>query len=127
VRVLAPGAIDLANVSYTVGGDTLWASGYEAYDRMSPAFKTFLEGLHAEHDGNFFHGEAGRLNVRIQQHRGHVSNSGEDLRAIQCVVLLQLSLHRADLLPAVKSSRADAPGDGPTFSFRKQDIHDTHR
>ena len=30
-------------------------SGYEAYDRLSPALKVFLEGLTAEHDGNFFH------------------------------------------------------------------------
>jgi alpha-ketoglutarate-dependent taurine dioxygenase len=97
VRIQAPDAINLADLSHTVGGDTLWASGYEAYDRMSPAFKAFLEGLHAEHDGNFFHGEAGRLNVRIQQHRGHASNSGEDLRAIQCVVLLQFGLQKADL------------------------------
>ncbi|THU87848.1 taurine catabolism dioxygenase [Dendrothele bispora CBS 962.96] len=36
------------------GGDTLWASGYEAYDRLSPAFKKFLEGLTAIHDYNFF-------------------------------------------------------------------------
>lgn len=30
-------------------------SGYEAYDRLSPALQRFLEGLTAEHDGNFFH------------------------------------------------------------------------
>ncbi|POM70546.1 Hypothetical protein PHPALM_12992 [Phytophthora palmivora] len=34
-----------------VGGDTLWASGYEAYDRLTPAFKTFVEGLIAVHSG----------------------------------------------------------------------------
>ncbi|KAL1411756.1 hypothetical protein Q8F55_002723 [Vanrija albida] len=28
-----------------VGGDTLWASGYAAYDKLSPAFRTILEGL----------------------------------------------------------------------------------
>jgi alpha-ketoglutarate-dependent taurine dioxygenase len=54
----------------SVGGDTLvsaldqplvsslsafkWASGYEAYDRLSPAFKKLLEGLTAVHDGNGF-------------------------------------------------------------------------
>ncbi|THU75602.1 taurine catabolism dioxygenase, partial [Dendrothele bispora CBS 962.96] len=36
------------------GGDTLSSSGYEAYDRLSPAFKKFLEGLTAMHDGNIF-------------------------------------------------------------------------
>jgi sulfonate dioxygenase len=34
-----------------VGGDTLWASGYTAYDRLSPAFKKFIEGLEAVHSG----------------------------------------------------------------------------
>ncbi|CAO3661840.1 unnamed protein product [Rhizopus stolonifer] len=33
------------------GGDTLWSSGYTAYDRLSPAFQKFLEGLQAVHSG----------------------------------------------------------------------------
>ncbi|KAK6204735.1 taurine catabolism dioxygenase [Scheffersomyces amazonensis] len=28
----------------SVGGDTLWASGYAAYDKLSPAFQKFLDG-----------------------------------------------------------------------------------
>lgn len=36
------------------GGDTLWASATAAYDALSPAFKTLLEGLTAVHD--FRHG-----------------------------------------------------------------------
>ncbi|WWC90248.1 uncharacterized protein L201_005181 [Kwoniella dendrophila CBS 6074] len=28
-----------------VGGDTLWASGYAAYDKLSPAFKKVVDGL----------------------------------------------------------------------------------
>ncbi|EXJ89612.1 hypothetical protein A1O3_02679 [Capronia epimyces CBS 606.96] len=31
------------------GGDTIWASGYEAYDRLSPAWKRFAESLTATH------------------------------------------------------------------------------
>jgi alpha-ketoglutarate-dependent taurine dioxygenase len=31
------------------GGDTLWASGYEAYDRLSSAWQTLAEGLTATH------------------------------------------------------------------------------
>lgn len=31
------------------GGDTLWASGYEAYDRLSPAWKKLAESLKAVH------------------------------------------------------------------------------
>ena len=36
-------------------------SAYEAYDRLSPALQRFLEGLTAEHDGNFFHKVITRL------------------------------------------------------------------
>ncbi|KAI9032943.1 tfdA family taurine dioxygenase [Hyaloraphidium curvatum] len=32
-----------------VGGDTLWISGYAAYDRLTPTYKRFLEGLQAYH------------------------------------------------------------------------------
>lgn len=28
----------------SVGGDTIWASGYAAYDKLSPAFQKFLDG-----------------------------------------------------------------------------------
>ncbi|EJU05599.1 taurine catabolism dioxygenase [Dacryopinax primogenitus] len=69
-----------------VGGDTLWASGYEAYDRLSPAYKKFLEGLTAVHDGNFFHETARAQNVPIQSLRGSPLNDGEDLRAVHPVV-----------------------------------------
>ena len=33
-----------------LGGDTLFASMYEAYDALSPVMREFLDGLHAEHD-----------------------------------------------------------------------------
>lgn len=32
------------------GGDTLWASGYELYDRLSPPYQKFFESLTATHD-----------------------------------------------------------------------------
>lgn len=32
-----------------VGGDTLWASGYEAFDRLSPVWQKFAETLTATH------------------------------------------------------------------------------
>lgn len=33
----------------SLGGDTLWASGYAAYDKLSPAFQKFVEGKFAIH------------------------------------------------------------------------------
>ncbi|KAH3685001.1 hypothetical protein WICPIJ_004033 [Wickerhamomyces pijperi] len=30
-----------------IGGDTLWSSGYAAFDKLSPAFQKFLEGKYA--------------------------------------------------------------------------------
>lgn len=66
-----------------VGGDTLWASGYEAYDRLSPAFARFLEGLTAEHDGNFFHKVAQVDGREIITERGAPEDTGTDLRAVQ--------------------------------------------
>jgi alpha-ketoglutarate-dependent taurine dioxygenase len=32
-----------------VGGDTLWASGYEVYDRLSPTWQKIADGLTATH------------------------------------------------------------------------------
>ncbi|GMF44668.1 unnamed protein product [Phytophthora fragariaefolia] len=38
------------------GGDTLWASAYEAYERLTPHFKKFVEGLTAIHSSKVFRG-----------------------------------------------------------------------
>ncbi|MEE3331196.1 MAG: TauD/TfdA family dioxygenase [Myxococcota bacterium] len=35
-----------------VGGDTLWANMYKAYDELSPAMRDFCEGLTALHDAS---------------------------------------------------------------------------
>jgi alpha-ketoglutarate-dependent taurine dioxygenase len=32
-----------------VGGDTLWASGFEVYDRLSPTWQKIADGLTATH------------------------------------------------------------------------------
>ena len=40
------------------GGDTLWASGYEMYDRLSKPMRNMLKGLTATHDATFFLDEA---------------------------------------------------------------------
>jgi alpha-ketoglutarate-dependent taurine dioxygenase len=69
------------------GGDTLWASGYEIYDRLSPAMQQFLEGLTATHDAKFFLEEAERLGNPIRKGiRGNPLNFGEALTAVHPVI-----------------------------------------
>lgn len=69
------------------GGDTLWASGYEVYDKLSPSFATFLEGLTATHDAAFFHEEAARLGNPLREgFRGSPLNFGASLRAVHPVI-----------------------------------------
>ncbi|EED82716.1 predicted protein [Postia placenta Mad-698-R] len=69
------------------GGDTVWASGYEAYDRLSPALAKHLEGLTAIH-------EASKFKRYVESHgktlydgeRGNPENVGADLRAVHPVI-----------------------------------------
>ncbi|KAH7908154.1 hypothetical protein BJ138DRAFT_1158368 [Hygrophoropsis aurantiaca] len=70
----------------SVGGDTLWASGYEAYDRLSPHYRTFLEGLTAVHSADFFVEYARALGLSIQDPRGSPANTGSDLVAVHPVI-----------------------------------------
>ncbi|KAJ7027517.1 taurine catabolism dioxygenase [Mycena alexandri] len=69
-----------------VGGDTLWASGYEAYDKLSPAYQKFLEGLTALHDGSGFRKYAKELGTPINDPRGSPENTGSNLQAVHPVI-----------------------------------------
>ncbi|KAJ7450913.1 hypothetical protein B0H11DRAFT_2176840 [Mycena galericulata] len=70
-----------------VGGDTVWASAYEAYDRLSPAFAKHLEGLTALHDASVFQTTEAVVNKTIHKGpRGHALNVGTDLRAVHPVI-----------------------------------------
>ncbi|KAJ7091307.1 taurine catabolism dioxygenase [Mycena crocata] len=69
-----------------VGGDTLWASGYEAYDKLSPAYAKFLEGLTAFHSGQYFLPMAAQMGLSIQDNRGSPENTGSDLTGIHPVI-----------------------------------------
>ena len=44
----------LARQTPSVGGDTLFASQYKAYEDLSETMKSFLDSLDAEHDGRVF-------------------------------------------------------------------------
>ncbi|KAJ7140053.1 hypothetical protein C8R43DRAFT_602220 [Mycena crocata] len=69
-----------------VGGDTLWASGYEAYDKLSPAYQRFLEGLTALHDGSGFREYAQQTGKIINEPRGSPENVGKHLQAVHPVI-----------------------------------------
>jgi len=67
-----------------VGGDTLWASGYEAYDRLSPVWKKFAEGLTATHYQPNFNKVSQEFGEElIDTDRGAPDNSGLDFQASQ--------------------------------------------
>lgn len=79
------------------GGDTLWASGYEMYDRLSPAMQTMLESLTATHDAKFFLDEAERLGNPLRKGiRGNPLNQGDRLTAVHPVIRTNRKLNMMD-------------------------------
>ncbi|BEJ02979.1 hypothetical protein CcaverHIS641_0101540 [Cutaneotrichosporon cavernicola] len=71
----------------TVGGDTLWASAYDAYDRLSAPLQSFLESLKAEHSGeNFLRLNAVYGGNPVREPRGAPENVGQDLLAVHPVI-----------------------------------------
>jgi alpha-ketoglutarate-dependent taurine dioxygenase len=68
------------------GGDTLWASGYEAYDKLSPTYQKLLEGLTAVHDATHFKVIVGRYGNKLRTDRGAPDDQGEDLHSIHPVI-----------------------------------------
>jgi hypothetical protein len=69
--------------------DTLWANAYEAYDRLTPTFRTFLEGLTATHRGDQFLEVSKRTGQPLAKNRGAPENSepvGDDLTAVHPVI-----------------------------------------
>lgn len=69
------------------GGDTLWASGYEIYDRFSKPYQQFFEGLTATFSGEGFLKlvAAGKAKL-YDKTRGSPQNVGGDLKAVHPVV-----------------------------------------
>jgi alpha-ketoglutarate-dependent taurine dioxygenase len=69
------------------GGDTLWASGYEIYDRISAPYQKFLEGLTATFAQPGFIAAAERGGYQIyDKPRGSRENAGKELTAVHPVV-----------------------------------------
>ncbi|KAF4314066.1 putative alpha-ketoglutarate-dependent taurine dioxygenase protein [Botryosphaeria dothidea] len=69
------------------GGDTLWASGYDLYDRLSTPYQKFVETLSANFEAPFFNDVAktGGFGV-YEKPRGSPDNVGAVLRATHPVV-----------------------------------------
>jgi alpha-ketoglutarate-dependent taurine dioxygenase len=71
------------------GGDTVWASGYEIYDRFSPAYQKFFEGLTATFSGEGFTKAAAANPDKVkiyEKERGSPLNVGTELKAVHPVV-----------------------------------------
>ncbi|PWY78375.1 putative alpha-ketoglutarate-dependent sulfonate dioxygenase [Aspergillus heteromorphus CBS 117.55] len=69
------------------GGDTLWASGYELYDRISAPYQKFLESLTATYAQPGFNDAARKHNFDIfVGPRGAPENVGEELKATHPVI-----------------------------------------
>jgi alpha-ketoglutarate-dependent taurine dioxygenase len=67
--------------------DTLWASGYEIYDRISEPYQKFLEGLTATFEQPGFGKVAERAGFKLyDRQRGAPENVGTELKAIHPVV-----------------------------------------
>jgi alpha-ketoglutarate-dependent taurine dioxygenase len=67
--------------------DTLWASGYDLYDRISPPYQKFLETLTATFAQPGFNRVADSVGFKIyDQPRGAPENVGSELKAVHPVV-----------------------------------------
>ncbi|KAF7198386.1 Alpha-ketoglutarate-dependent taurine dioxygenase [Pseudocercospora fuligena] len=69
------------------GCDTLWASGYEVYDRISPAYQKFLEGLSATFEQPLYQEAVKNNSLELfSGERGAPENVGTDMKAIHPVI-----------------------------------------
>jgi len=79
-------SLRLVNLPKT-GGDTLWASGYEIYDRISAPYQKFLESLTATFEQPGFKSAAEKGGYKLyEKERGAPENVGGDLKATHPVV-----------------------------------------
>jgi alpha-ketoglutarate-dependent taurine dioxygenase len=60
------------------GGDTLWCSGYEIYDRISPSFRAYLETLTATCAQPVFKSAATAGGYEVMSPRGSPLNVGDE-------------------------------------------------
>lgn len=91
-RFLAPAAVrpillDFFHVLIKRLIDTLWASGYELYDRLSASYQKFLETLTATYAQPMFAESAKNSNFKLYSaERGSPENVGDNLEAVHPVI-----------------------------------------
>ncbi|KAH8115458.1 taurine catabolism dioxygenase [Phellopilus nigrolimitatus] len=68
------------------GGDTLWASGYEVYDRISPSMREYFSTLTATHAQPVFKRSADDGGFPIASPRGAPENVGDEFSVSHPVV-----------------------------------------
>ncbi|KAG5356146.1 Alpha-ketoglutarate-dependent taurine dioxygenase [Yarrowia sp. B02] len=79
--------LKLLNIPENGGGDTLWASGYEAYEQLSEHYKELLEKLTAYHSGQFFHQVVHKRGDEVYgEPRGNPANVGGNLYTTHPVI-----------------------------------------
>ncbi|KAF7179671.1 hypothetical protein CNMCM7691_008720 [Aspergillus felis] len=69
------------------GGDTVWASAYAAYERMSAPWQRFAEGLTASHGDSTSADSLNKKGLKFRaEERGSPENVGTELEAVHRVV-----------------------------------------
>jgi taurine dioxygenase len=74
-QIPAMGSILYAREVPSVGGDTLFASMYAAYDALSDGFKQMLSTLQAEHSSRHAFGDAAYFNSDLDDIGGRLGNT----------------------------------------------------
>jgi hypothetical protein len=79
--------LQMANFYFFYSGDTMFASGEELYNRLSPSFAAYLETLEAVHSGETFILEVQRNGGGLWEgERGSPFNKNQDLTAVHPIV-----------------------------------------
>ncbi|KAF1354764.1 hypothetical protein BDV97DRAFT_374757 [Delphinella strobiligena] len=106
------------------GGDTLWASGYEIYDRISPPLQKWLETLTARFVGEGFHKIAKSGGIQFYEKAGgSPENVGSELASDHPVVRTNpvsgwKSIFSLGAFPTQINGLAKAESDGLLKFFR---------
>ena len=87
-QIPAMGSILYAREVPSVGGDTLFASQYAAYDTLSDGLKAILSTMHAEHSSRHVFGENAFAAAEIEDLAGRLGNTaGATQDAVHPVVI----------------------------------------